>query len=170
MQIAHYLWALCYIRLSAKLVLTYVQKVPTRHRDCCDPRVISEGGQFMPVIQSTVPNNDGTISIIYIEVDETQGVSAINAFADTRGGQQVVSDVFNKGMDLIRTCAEQIVTTVKKVELMARPDEFEVQLSIKLDSQIGAILAKTGAEAQLQVRIKWAKSELVRGETGGLHE
>src|SRR5947209_7531628 len=111
----------------------------------------------MPVIESTVTNNDGTIATIYIEVDKPEVISSANAFADTRDGQQVVSDVFNKGMDLIRTCAEQIVTTVKKVDQMARPAEFEVQLAIKLDSQVGAILAKTGAEAQLQVRIKWAK-------------
>ncbi len=121
----------------------------------------------MPVIPSTVTNNDGTITTIYIEVDKPEVISTANAFADTRDGQQVVSDVFNKGMDLIHTCAEQIVTTVKKVEQRARPAEFEVLLAIKLDAQVGAILAKTSTEAQLQVRLKWAKSELVHGETGG---
>ncbi len=44
---------------------------------------------------------------------------------------------------------------------MARPSEFEVQLAIKLDSQVGAILAKASAEAQLQVTMKWVKSEII---------
>jgi hypothetical protein len=118
----------------------------------------------MPVIESMVANPDGTKTIIYIEVDEARVVSAVNPFAETRGEEKVVSDVFNRGMDLIRTCAEQIVSTVKKVEQMARPSEFEVQMAIKLDSQVGAILAKTGAEAQLQVTMKWVKGEIVSGK------
>src|SRR5258708_19779412 len=120
----------------------------------------------MPVIPSTVTNNDGTITTIYIEVDKPEVISTANAFADTRDGQQVVSDVFNKGMDLLHTCAEQIVTTVKKVEQRARPAEFEVLLAIKLDAQVGAILAKTSTEAQLQVRLTSPNTQLVHYDTG----
>ena len=129
---------------------------------------IERGEQHMAVIQNTVTNSDGTTTTIYIEVDEPRAVSFINPFADVRGDNPfgetlktppIISDAFNKGMDLIRTCAEQIVTTVKNVEHVARPAEFEVQLAVKLDAQVGAILAKTSAEAQLQVTLRWTKSE-----------
>ena len=121
----------------------------------------------MPVIESTVKDSKGTVATIYIEVDDPHAIitpnpftqTRSNPFEDTRDGEQVVTDVFNKGMELIRNCAEQIVTTVHKVDQTARPSEFEVQLSIKLDSQVGAILAKTSAEAQLQVTLKWVKKD-----------
>jgi hypothetical protein len=128
----------------------------------------------MPIIQNTVKNSDGTTTTIYIEVDEPQKVSIINPFTEVRGENPfaesreiptVASDAFNKGMDLICTCAEQIVMTVKKVEQVARPAAFEVQLAIKLDAQVGAILAKTSAEAQLQVTLKWASGHST-GEGG----
>src|SRR2546422_704623 len=114
----------------------------------------------MPIIENTVTNPDGEEVTIYIEVDENQ---VLNPYADVRGeGFPVVEaakDVFGSGMKLIRTCAEQIVHTVQTVDHAMRPTEFEVQLAIKLDSQVGAILAKASAEAQLQVRMKWVKKE-----------
>ena len=36
-----------------------------------------------------------------------------------------------------------------------KPDEVELQLSIRLDAELGAILVKSGAEAQLQVTFRW---------------
>ena len=36
-------------------------------------------------------------------------------------------------------------------------DEFEVSLAIKLDAEVGAILAKTSAGAQMQVTMKWSR-------------
>ena len=37
-----------------------------------------------------------------------------------------------------------------------KPNEFEIQLGITLDSEAGVpMLAKAGAEAQMQVTMKW---------------
>ena len=114
----------------------------------------------MPIVKNTVRNSDGEDVIIYIEVDTLpQAVSPY--YNDVRGeGNAVIdaaNDVFGKGMTLIRTCAEQVVSAVQKFDKSARPTEFEVQLAIKLDSSVGAILAKASAEAQLQVTMKWTK-------------
>ena len=40
-----------------------------------------------------------------------------------------------------------------------KPNEFEVQLAIKLNSEVGAALTKFGAEAQMQVTMKWTLKE-----------
>jgi hypothetical protein len=40
-----------------------------------------------------------------------------------------------------------------------RPLEFSVQLAIKLDSEVGAVIAKASAGAQLQVTMKWVKKD-----------
>ncbi len=41
-----------------------------------------------------------------------------------------------------------------------KPNEFEMKLSITLDSEAGVpMLAKTGAEAQMEVTMKWKLKE-----------
>lgn len=116
----------------------------------------------MPIIKDTIINKEGEEVAIYIEVDQLpQPLSS--HYGDLRGqGKEVVAaanDVFTKGMSLIRTCAEQVVAAIQKVDQTARPTEFEIQLAIKLDSEVGAILAKASAEAQLQVTMRWAKKD-----------
>ncbi len=117
----------------------------------------------MPIIENAVINSKGETSIIHIEVDETGAAELSNPYEDLRGtGHQVVDaarDVFGSGMELIHICAEQVFHTVDKVANAARPTEFQVQLSIKLDAAVGAILAKTAAEAQLLVTMTWTKKE-----------
>jgi hypothetical protein len=124
---------------------------------------VVEGVSLMPIIENTVVNSNGETVTIYIEVDEAQAIHQYNPYEDLRGtGKEVVAaakDVFGSGMELIRTCAEQVFHAVEKVGSAARPTEFEVQLAIKLDAAVGAILAKTCAEAQLQVTMKWSKKE-----------
>lgn len=117
----------------------------------------------MPIIENAVTNSKGETTIIYIEVDETGAAELSNPYEDLRGaGHQVVDaarDVFGSGMELIHTCAEQVFHTIDKVPNAARPTEFQIQLSIKLDAAVGAILAKTAAEAQLLVTMTWTKKE-----------
>jgi hypothetical protein len=60
-------------------------------------------------------------------------------------------------MALIRTCAEQVADTVAKVSETAKPTGVEVQLGIKLDGEVGALIARTGVEAQLHVKLSWNK-------------
>ncbi len=39
-----------------------------------------------------------------------------------------------------------------------RPDELEITFGVKLDAQMGAVIARTGVEGQLEVKLTW-KSE-----------
>ncbi len=73
----------------------------------------------MPLVKDTVTNRDGEAVTIYIEVD-TPPQTTSPYYNDLRGeGNAVIdaaSDVFGKGMTLIRTCAEQVVSAVQKVD------------------------------------------------------
>jgi Trypsin-co-occurring domain 1 len=62
-------------------------------------------------------------------------------------------------MTLVRYCASRVAETLDKVAEVRPPTEFEVQLSIKLDAELGAILAKASAEAQLQVTMRWSRPQ-----------
>jgi hypothetical protein len=58
-------------------------------------------------------------------------------------------------MGLIQTCAEQVSNTVKTIPEHDRPRQFEVQFAVKFNAEFGAVLAKSTAEAQLQITLTW---------------
>ena len=111
----------------------------------------------MAIIESTKEIEGKTVTI-YVEADT---VPKKSVYGDQRGAANVIDgvrDVFGEGLELVRNCAERIVEGVKNIPAPSRPDEFQVQLAVKLDSQVGAVIAKTSAGAQLQVTMKWVKS------------
>src|SRR5262245_48918991 len=110
----------------------------------------------MPIIQSTHKIN-GEKVIINIEMDKAQAPET--PYADTRQITEKVikaaQDYFAEGLSLARNCASSMAETLNSMGDNVRPDEIEAQLSIKLDAEAGAVLTKLGAEAQLQVKMKW---------------
>jgi hypothetical protein len=87
------------------------------------------------------------------------GLDLVYGDEETRdgAGQRVVRvahDVYTEGLDLARRCAAQAVRRFGELEEALRPDEVELQLAIKLDAGV-ATLVRSGAEAQLQVTLRW---------------
>lgn len=112
----------------------------------------------MTIVREAITNDDGQVVDIYIEVDD-KSVSP-GGGRDTRGGLDQIGHAqaaFTKAMDLIHTCAEHVAETVGKIKEEARPHGFEIQLSIKIDAEVGAIIAKSRSEAQIQVTLRWEK-------------
>ena len=114
----------------------------------------------MPVVRSTEALEGDTVAIL-VEVDHPPAQPGV--YGDVRGGAEKViegaQDVFGKGVQLARTCASQLAEGIRKAQEDQRPDEFQVQLAIKLDAEIGAILSKTSAGAQMQVTMTWRSSK-----------
>jgi hypothetical protein len=110
----------------------------------------------MPIIQSTHLIN-GEQVIINIEMDKAPAPET--PYTDTRQITEKVikaaQDYFAEGLSLARNCASSMAETLNSMGENVRPDEIEAQLSIKLDAVAGAVLTKLGAEAQLQVKMKW---------------
>ncbi|MET7486561.1 CU044_2847 family protein [Streptomyces sp. NPDC005538] len=106
---------------------------------------------------------------IYVEVDnpptpgELEEMGDLGALYDgmkTREGAAervltVARDVYGDGLELARRCARQAAGRLHDLGEGLTPDEVELQLSIKLDAELGAFLVKSGAEAQLQVTFRW---------------
>lgn len=113
----------------------------------------------MAIIEDSVTNEDGQVVKIYFEVDDE---SAYSDGRETRGGECVLpaQDVFTKAMSLIRTCAEQVAKTVREVPDTFQPDGFEVQFAVKADTSVGVVIARSTAEAQIQVTLRWGKEEV----------
>ncbi|CAM5588042.1 CU044_2847 family protein [Streptomyces fumanus] len=111
------------------------------------------------------PVAGGADGPVPVEVDAELSGAAVDGldlvYGDERtrdgAGQRVVRvarDVYTEGLDLARRCAAQAVRRFGELEEALRPDEIELQLAIRLDAGV-ATLVRSGAEAQLQVTLRW---------------
>ena len=111
-------------------------------------------------IEEEVTHGDASVEI-RIEVDDTgpeEGPWKPYSYGSQRGREEDASltkRTFEKGMGLIRTCAEQVADTIGKVDKAVSPDEVEVKFGVKLTGQAGALIAKKRAEAHMEVTLKW---------------
>jgi Trypsin-co-occurring domain 1 len=114
----------------------------------------------MAIVQSTSVVDDQEVTI-YIEVDKPS-LERDRYDDDQPRGPEILEkvvatarDVFGEGMALVRNCAKKAVDGVNKMDETFRPEEFELKLSIKLDSEVGAVIAKASTGGQLEVTMKW---------------
>ena len=118
----------------------------------------------MPIIKSTQVIDDQEVSI-YIEVDH-EPKSQASSGAVMRGGRsgtaaakrviESAEDLFGDGLKLAENCAAKVVDSIDSMNEKIRPEQVEVQLAIKLDSEVGAVLVKASAGAQMQITLKWS--------------
>jgi Trypsin-co-occurring domain 1 len=109
----------------------------------------------MPIVMTA-----GTARQILVEVDEV--LPELPDDVEIRGARvervvEVARDLFDDGLDLVSNCAKRVSTGIESLDDKLRPDELELQLSIKLDAQVGAVLTKAGAGTQLQVTMRWSR-------------
>ncbi|WP_328494007.1 hypothetical protein OHS59_15625 [Streptomyces sp. NBC_00414] len=136
----------------------------------------------MVILVGPVPAGaDGPIPV-QVEVDldpgagggPDGGLAAVYGDEEVRGraAQRVVEvahDAYTDGLDLARRCAAQAVGRFAELTDDLRPDEIEMQLSIKVDAGVAALVTSR-AEAQLQVTFRWrtaAPAEALPGSEGG---
>ena len=101
-------------------------------------------------------NIDGQEITIAIEVDKLPDESGhYQNLREGKKGLAKVGDLFGDGMNLAKNCAIRVINNLKEMSEITKPDEFQMQFSIKLDTEVGAIIAKTSTEAQLQVIMTW---------------
>jgi hypothetical protein len=115
----------------------------------------------MLIVESTEKIGKRRPVTIYVEMDDV--VKARAEYGETLGdGKEIIekaSDIFGSGMALVRHCATSVMDTIESLGVKASPSEFEVELGIKLNSEVGAVLAKTGGEAHMQVKMRWKRQE-----------
>ncbi|MFD4718153.1 CU044_2847 family protein [Streptomyces sp. NPDC058423] len=88
---------------------------------------------------------------ILIEFNQRSGVRQVALGAPeavTRSAEAV-----SQAMTTIRSMAERVRGTV--AQMAARPDGVQVEFGIKFDAEAGAVIAKTGVEAAVTVKLVW---------------
>ncbi len=90
---------------------------------------------------------------VLVEVNEAPYEDAVGR------GQDIVDQVgisFDRALSGVRSAAEAALGQFQ--QMTRRPDELEITFGVKLDAQMGAVIARTGVEGQLEVKLTW-KSE-----------
>ncbi len=95
----------------------------------------------------------------------SQGGTIIVEFAERPGVEQVsltANDVVEKSshaldraLTTIQTMAGRVSSTLSALE--SAPAEVELEFALKFDTEAGAIIAKAGVEAGLQVSVVWKR-------------
>ncbi|MEZ4828662.1 MAG: CU044_2847 family protein [Bacteroidia bacterium] len=78
---------------------------------------------------------------------------------------QKAKDTFSNAISILKPVSQKILTQIKGLS----PDEIKVELGIKFDAQVGAIIASSSAEANIKVILTWNKgtvSTLSNNENG----
>ena len=71
-------------------------------------------------------------------------------------GQDIVNQVglsFDRALGGVRDAAEAALGQFQ--QMTRRPDELEITFGVKLDAEVGAVIAKTGVGGQIEVKLTW---------------
>jgi hypothetical protein len=102
--------------------------------------------------------------MILIEAPEEKKGSGNAGFVPaSRGGEETnpaakAAKSFSDSLESVRLSADQLMTKLQG--LSSPPDEVEVNFSLKASGELGNLVVGTvGAEANYNVKIKWAKDK-----------
>ena len=102
---------------------------------------------------SNSTNDDNAL----ILVDLNPSGSMLEVALDPQDLAQKSAEAINKAMNTISQMAQRTIAAIDTVA--NKPSEVEVEFGIKLDVESGALIAKTGAEASLTVKMVWKRND-----------
>jgi Trypsin-co-occurring domain 1 len=112
----------------------------------------AKGRGMTEVVEFKLPH--GGVVYAEVAVDEP----GVRRAARTEDGLWVEATAkLDKALEGVRSAAN--VALDKLQSLSQTPDEIELAFGVRLNATAGAVLAKTGAEGHLQVRLVWTKPE-----------
>lgn len=100
----------------------------------------------------------GKGEIIRIEVEPVTPPTGVVPAARPEELAAKAREVFEEAMDTIRITATSLVKTVQ--EMADLPDQVKVRFGVKIDAEVGAMIAKAGMEAHYLVTLIWERTTL----------
>lgn len=104
--------------------------------------------------------DDNSTVRIEVEPSPTQrGTAPVARVADL---VEKAQEGFEEALENVRKVANRVADKMQALEL--KPAKTQVQFGLKFTAEAGAIVAKTAAEAQLQITLVWERAT-VRPDT-----
>jgi hypothetical protein len=92
-------------------------------------------------------------STVLVEVDEAPRFERAGRVGDA---VEQAAATFEQALTGVRNAASAALHQFRA--LPVRPDEVEISFGVKLDVEAGAVIARSGVEGQLGVRLKWRRA------------
>lgn len=87
---------------------------------------------------------------VLVEVDEEPGITRASKISDLAG---TASMTLATALAQVRDAADVALRQFQ--DMVTKPEEVEIEFGVKLTAQAGAVIAKTGLEGQLKVKLAW---------------
>ncbi|MFG2022197.1 CU044_2847 family protein [Streptomyces sp. NPDC048825] len=97
--------------------------------------------------------NDGVV----ITVEGIEDVSGHQMVSRRDDGTVQATRTFEGALDGVRAAAESALRVFRDGTL--RPDSVELEFGVKLTAEAGALIAKSGAEGHLLLRLSWSPGQ-----------
>jgi len=86
---------------------------------------------------------------VLVDVDEEPGVARVSRHGSIREAKTT----FQTALHDVREAA--IVALAEFRTMTLQPDEVEITFGVRLDAEIGAVIAKTGVAGNFEVKLTW---------------
>jgi hypothetical protein len=95
---------------------------------------------------------------VRIEVTSERPGAGFGHQSSTRAGAGAGgTSAYDQTLEIIRACANDLIDTLQNLE--APPSAASIDFAIKIDGEAGAMIAKSGADAQFKVSLSWKQVE-----------
>jgi hypothetical protein len=88
--------------------------------------------------------------VVRVEVDDDEFARVSRA-----GTLDTTTRVLTSALGQVRDAADVALRQFR--EMISKPDEVQIEFGVKLTAQAGAVIAKSGLEGQLKVKLTWRR-------------
>jgi hypothetical protein len=89
---------------------------------------------------------------ILVEVEQRYGSEETTSFGEVLENTR---DAFEQARDMITAVAANMIGAIRAMDKALAPDEFNLEFAVKFNAEGNAVLAKAGAEANIQITMAY---------------
>jgi hypothetical protein len=93
---------------------------------------------------------------IFVEVEQRYGSEETTSLGEVISQTR---NAFEQARDTVTTIAANMIGAVREMDKALAPDEFNLEFAIKFTAEGNAVLAKAGAETNLQVTMVYKRPQ-----------
>ncbi|MGH3913021.1 MAG: CU044_2847 family protein [Pseudonocardiaceae bacterium] len=93
-----------------------------------------------------------------VDVDEEPGVTRVSRQGRIRDARST----FETALAEVREAATAALTQFRT--MACQPEEVEIVFGVRLDAEVGAVIARTSMQGNFEVKLKWRREMLDEGE------
>jgi signal transduction histidine kinase len=99
--------------------------------------------------------------VILVEFETRPGLRQVSLGAQEMLEKAAESSkkAIERAMKSMRGMAKRTMQTIREIPLTDRPNSLTVAFGLKLDAEAGAVVAKAGAEATINVTMTWTHAD-----------